>query len=103
MNETIGMGVIVLGLLVSIIGNVAYFRHKEFFSELLIGSIVDTSAFSIIMIGVMIYMGLSYFTLKIGMILILCLVINPLSSCAIGQSAYRSGFKPVKQEEDENV
>jgi len=103
MNETIGMAVLIGGLTLSIIGNVAYFFHREFFSELLIGSIVDTAGFSLILIGIIIYMGFSYFSLKVLIILILCFVINPIMSCAIGGSAYRSGFKPLKQEEDEDV
>ncbi|GLI54802.1 hypothetical protein PM10SUCC1_03170 [Propionigenium maris DSM 9537] len=103
MNEIIGMTVLGIGLIISIIGNIAYFYHKEFFTELLIGSIVDTAGFSLILIGIMIYMGLSYFSLKVLIILILCFVINPIMSCAIGGSAYRSGFKPLKQEEDEDV
>lgn len=103
MNETIGMIVIILGITVSIIGNIAYFFYKEFFSELLISTVVDTAGFSIILIGVIIRMGLSFFSLKVFMILLLSIALNPIMSCAIGQSAYRSGFKPLKQEEVEDV
>lgn len=103
MNETIGFIVIILGVSVSVIGNIAYFYYKEFFSELLIATIVDTAGFSLILIGTMIYMGFSYFSLKVFMILLLCIAINPITSCAIGQSAYRSGFKPLKQEDVEDV
>lgn len=103
MNENIGIIILVLGLLISIIGNIAYYFHKEFFTELLIASIVDTAGFSLMLIGIIIYMGISYFSLKVIMILVLSFTINPIMSCAIGQSAYRSGFKPLKQEDDPNV
>lgn len=103
MKENIGIIILVTGLLISVIGNIAYYLHKEFYSELLIATIVDTAGFSLMLMGVIIYMGISYFSLKVIMILVLNFTINPIMSCAIGQSAYRSGFKPLKQEDDPYV
>lgn len=101
--EGIGMIVIVAGMLISVVGNIAYFIYKEFYSELLISALIDTAGLSLILIGVMIYSGMTYFTMKVFLILGLCLFINPIITCALGQSAYISGFRPIKQEDSEDV
>lgn len=101
--EGIGIIVIVAGMLMSVIGNVAYFIYREFYSELLISALIDTAGLSLILIGVMMYSGVNYFTMKVFLILGLCLFINPIITSALGQSAYISGFRPIKQEDSEDV
>lgn len=99
----IGLIIISVGMLVTIFGNIAYFLYKEFYSEVLVSALVDTVGLSLVLIGAIIYSGINLFSLKIFLILVLCLLINPIITCALGQSAYISGFRPLKQEDDPNV
>lgn len=103
MNTIVGIIVISIGMLVTVFGNIAYFLYKEFYSEVLVSALVDTVGLSIVLIGAIIYSGINFFTLKVFLILILCLLINPIITCALGQSAYISGFRPLKQEDSEDV
>ncbi len=92
-NIIISLGVIFIGF-----GVYGLFRFGDFYSRVLIASKVDTVGLITVIFGVMIKQGLSFFSLKCLLILILALIINPLSTHAVARSAYYSGYKVKKGE-----
>ena len=98
MGNIIGNVIIGIGLVFVLFGVVGIFRFKNFFSRILVASKVDTVGFITIMIGVIVRQGLSYFSLKVALIALIMLLINPLITHSITRSAHYSGYKVRKEE-----
>jgi multicomponent Na+:H+ antiporter subunit G len=73
-----------------IVGMVGVFRFRRFFSRILITSTIESMGFLSILIGIVIYAGISFFALKTLLIMALFVLTNPLSTHSIGRSAYLS-------------
>jgi len=97
MVQTIGMIFIYAGLGFITFGVIGLYRFNHFYPRILVASKIDTVGFINVMIGVMLRNGLSSFTLKVGLILVLSLIINPLITHSIARSAYNSGYKIRKE------
>lgn len=97
MANMIGNIMIVLGIIFIAFGIFGIFRFSDFYSRVLIASKVDTVGFITIMAGVIVKQGFSYFSLKVLLILIMALIINPLSTHAVARSAFLSGYKVKKE------
>lgn len=98
MLNTVGDIVILVGIIFIVFGVYSIFRFRNFYSRILVASKVDTVGFITIMFGVIIKQGLSYFSLKVLLILLVMLIINPLTTHSIARSAYLSGYKIIKEE-----
>lgn len=98
MVDIIGDVIILAGIVFISFGVYGIFKFKNFYSRILVSSKVDTVGFFTIMSGVVLKQGLSYFSLKILMILLIMLVIFPLTTHSIARSAYLSGYKIKKEE-----
>jgi len=85
--------IISLGLIFISFGVFGIFRFKTIYSRILVASKVDTVGFITIMIGVIVKQGISFFSLKVLLILIIVLIVNPLTTHSIVRSAYLSGYK----------
>lgn len=94
----VGNVIICIGIIFVALGVYGIFRFSEFYSRILIASKVDTVGVITIMLGVIIKQGMSYFSLKVLLILIFMIIINPLVTHSIARSAYLGGYK-VKREE----
>jgi multicomponent Na+:H+ antiporter subunit G len=99
MITTIGYGLVWLGILIIAIGVLGTYRFNNFYPRILAAALIDTMGNITVLIGVMMIKGLSFFTLKVGIILLIMLVINPLSTHSIARSAYFSGYKVRKEQE----
>ncbi len=97
MQNYIGLTLIGLGIGFIAFGILGIYRFKNFYPRILVASKVDTVGFITIMIGVMVKHGLSYFSLKVFLIMILTLIINPLITHSIARSAFNSGYKIKKE------
>lgn len=97
MQNYIGLTLIGLGIGFIAFGLLGIYRFKNFYPRILVASKVDTVGFITIMIGVMVKHGLSYFSLKVFLIMILTLIINPLITHSIARSAFNSGYKIKKE------
>jgi multicomponent Na+:H+ antiporter subunit G len=87
----------IIGFSFIFLGIIGLFRFKNFYSRILITSKIEILGFLTLMIGLMLYTGLSTSTLKIFIITVLVIITNPLSTHAIARSAYKSGH-PIKKE-----
>jgi len=97
MWDVLGNLFIIIGLTFVLFGIFGVFRFNNFYSRILVASKVDTVGFITILTGVIIKKGFSFFSLKVILIMIIMLIINPLTTHSMARAAYRSGYK-VKQE-----
>ena len=88
---------IVIGLIFMAFGVLGIFRFKDYFSRVLIGGKVDTVGFITILIGLLLKNGVTYFSGKILLVLVLYIVTNPIATHAITRSAHLSGYKIKKE------
>lgn len=95
--ELSGNIIVVIGLVLMAFGVIGIFRFKDYFSRVLIGGKVDTVGLITILIGLMIKNGLTYFSGKILLVLVLYIVTNPIATHAITRSAHLSGYRIKKE------
>lgn len=95
-NEVIGIVFIIIGLVLITIGIFGLYKFRNFYQRASIASIIDSSGFIMVAIGIMIYIGLTLFSLKIGLIIFLMLLLNPLSNHVMVRGAYNSGLSNKK-------
>ena len=87
MNIIIGNSVIGLGVMMVFIGMYGFYKFKDFKSKLLVAATIDTMGLITVLIGAMIRGGISWFTLKVALILAVSLVINPVITSKIALGA----------------
>ena len=88
--EIAGNVVIIIGSVLTAFGVVGLFRFHDFYSRILVSAKIDTVGVITIIIGVALKHGLSFFTLKLILIMLLVLILNPLAAHIIARSAYSS-------------
>ncbi|HSN65790.1 MAG TPA: monovalent cation/H(+) antiporter subunit G [Fusibacter sp.] len=93
----LGTIIIYIGLIFVAFGIVGLFRFDNFYTRALTASKVDTVGYITILIGVMIKSGFTFLTLKVGVLLVITLIINPLTTHMITRSAYVSGYTIKKE------
>ena len=93
MAEITGNIIICAGIAFIAFGIFGIFRFGNFYSRVLISAKVDTVGFITIMAGVVIKQGISFFSMKIALILLLMIITNPLSTHSIARSAFFSGYR----------
>ena len=82
--------VIVAGIIFMLFGIIGLFRFKDFYPRILVTSKIDTVGAITLIIGLIIKHGLSFFSLKLVIIIVLLLLLNPLSGHIIARSAFLS-------------
>jgi len=82
--------VIAAGLLFILFGVVGMIKYKDFFTRILIAVKIDTVGAITVIIGLALKHGLSFFSLKLMLLMILLLIVNPLATHVIARSAYLS-------------
>lgn len=88
-----GRTVIIVGLFFIATGIYSVLAYREFYSRVVITAKVDTVGFITVLLGIMILEGLSFFSVKVLIIIIFEMITAPLSTHAIAHSAYLAGFK----------
>jgi multicomponent Na+:H+ antiporter subunit G len=92
-----GTIIIYIGLIFVSFGIVGLFRFDNFYTRALTASKVDTVGYITILFGVMIKSGFTFLSLKVGVLLVITLIINPLTTHMITRSAYVSGYTIKKE------
>ena len=85
--------VIGIGLLFMAFGIFGLYKYKDFYPSMLIASKVDTVGMLTVIIGVAIRHGVSFFTGKLLLIVVIILILNPLVAHVLTRSAYAAGHK----------
>lgn len=97
MLHIIGTILIVFGLSLIGLGIWGLFRFKHFYTRALIASLVDTAGYIALLAGIILRNGINFFSMKVLLILLLTIIINPLVTHAIIRSAFISGYKIGKE------
>lgn len=97
MIDILGLIFIVLGLVFIFIGSITIFLLKNFHLRLLVCSQIDTVGMLLFLIGILLKYHSVIYVPKIIIILLIALIINPITSYAIGKSAYLRGEHPKKE------
>lgn len=100
MSQWIGEIIIGAGLVIIAIGFIGIFRFRSFYGRLLLSSVIDTMGFLTVLIGVIVRQGLSFFSLKVLLLLVIVLLIGPVTTHKIGRSAWLSGYQVVQNDDD---
>lgn len=90
------------GSLLLLIGAIGLHRLPEFFTRTHAGSVTDTGAAGLILIGLMLQAGFSLITAKLLIILLFLWFTSPTASHVLAQSALRDGLKPKTENSSES-
>lgn len=97
MREIAGNIFLVLGIIFISFGVFGELKYKDLYSRILVASKVDTVGLLTILTGMIIKSGFNYFSFKILLIAILCVITNPMSTHSIAASAFNSGYGLKKE------
>ena len=89
--------IIIIGLIFTALGVFGTFRFNDFFNRILVTSKVDTVGFITILLGYMIRMGFSFFTLKVLILVVFYIITNPIATHATVRSADLRDYKIKKE------
>ena len=101
LQELIGSIVIWIGIAFMIFGVFGIYKLKDFYPRLLVASKVDTVGMLTLCIGFIIRSGISFFSGKLVLLVVIILILNPLVAHIMARSAFSSGVDVI-EEEDEN-
>ena len=85
-----GVGVIAL-----IVGSLGLVRLPDLYSRTHAVGMMDTAGVGFIILGLIIYEGLTLISFKLALIGIFLFFTSPIATHAVAQVAYRSGLKPL--------
>lgn len=91
--EMIGNAIIGIGIIFMIFGVIGLFMFKDFYPRLLIASKIDTVGLLTLLFGIVLHHGISFFSGKVLLIVIIILILNPLVAHIVARSAYHSGYQ----------
>ena len=89
-----------------IFGIIGIFRFKNFYARILISGNNDTVGAFTLIVGITMRHGLGFFSLKLLLLIILMIIINPLITHMTARSAWLSGYKVEDKdigEDEDNV
>jgi len=93
----LGNGIIIIGLGFMLFGVLGIFKFNDYFSRVLVGGKVDTVGFITVLVGIMLKTGVSFFSAKVLLVLVLYFITNPIATHAITRSAHLSGYRIKKE------
>lgn len=96
-HELIGMILIGIGIVFAGFGVFGIYYYKNFYTRASIASLIDSTGFLFMALGVIVYKGLSNFSYKTGFLIILVLLLNPLANHYIVRGAHTSGHRPGRE------
>jgi len=89
--EIAGSVLIVAGALLMLLGTLGLLKFKHFYPRILISSKIDTVGMLTLLLGLVVRHGISFFSAKIVLIIVILLILNPLVAHILSRSAYMSG------------
>lgn len=91
--EIAGNVIIAAGIIFMVFGIIGFYKFRNFYTRILVTAKIDTVGTFTLVIGIAVRHGLSYFSLKLLLLVFLLMIINPLVSHMTARSAYLSGYK----------
>ena len=97
-----GNVIIAAGIIFMLFGVIGLFKFKNFYSRILVASKIDTVGSFTLIIGIAVKHGAGFFSLKLILLIILMMILNPLIAHITARSAFLSGYKIGKQNKEDN-
>ena len=91
--QTLGNIIIFIGIIFMSFGVIGIFKFKNFYERIIISAKIDTVGAFTLIIGMIIKHGFGFFSLKLLLIMVLMVIINPLIAHITAGSAHASGYK----------
>ena len=91
--ETLGHIIIIAGMIFMLFGIIGLFKFENFYTRILVTAKIDTVGLLTVMIGLAVKHGVSFFSLKLLLLVCIMLILNPLATHMVARSAYLSGYK----------
>ena len=89
--EIAGNIVIAAGIVFLLFGVVGIFRFKSFYARILVTGKIESIGMLTLFSGISIKHGVSFFSLKLLLLIVIILILNPLATHIVARSAYLSG------------
>lgn len=93
---------LLIGSLLCVSGGVGILRFPDFYTRMHAVGVSDTLAAGMILIGLMLQSQESLVVIKLLLILLMMLFINPTASHALAKAAIQNGLKPVLDKTETN-
>lgn len=93
----------VLGLVFIFIGIFGMYRFPTFHSRLMASTLIDTSGYICILIGIILRWDIHTISIKLLFLIFVIIVINPIFTHFLIQSSWKSGHKEKVKENNENA
>ncbi len=94
----LGNTLLIIGIGFTLLGSAFILIFPHFYNRLLACSYIDTLGMIFILLGVLCRYHVQTQPLKIILLILIALIINPVSTYAIGRSAYLRGERPKKED-----
>ena len=91
------MGIAIAFMLVGVIG--MFQPGKDFYYRILVACKIDTVGMLTFSFGMALRHGLSFFTGKVLLILIIMIVLNPLVAHVVARCAHKSGYISIGEDD----
>ena len=88
-----GHVMIIAGLIFMFFGVIGIFKYKDFYPRVLVTSKIDTVGMTTVFIGLVLRHGVSFFSGKILLIMVIMLILNPLVAHFMARSAHAAGHQ----------
>ena len=101
MMYVLGYIIMGIGAAFMLFGVIGIFKpNRDFYYRILVACKIDTVGILTICIGIAIHHGVSFFTGKMFLIVIIILVLNPFVAHIMARAAHRSGYVSVCEDGD---
>ena len=91
--NALGSVIVAVGIVFILFGVIGIIKYKDFYQRILVTAKIDTVGVITIILGLAVKHGLSFFSLKVLLLMIILMIINPLATHMIARSAYLSGYR----------
>ena len=87
-----------VGCFFVVAASIGVVRFPDFYSRMHPAGQNDTLGQALILVGLIIYEGFSFVSIKLLLIIIFIFIVNPTATHAIAKAAYTAGVKPWEKE-----
>ncbi|MCX5512176.1 cation:proton antiporter [Kaistia algarum] len=93
-REIVGALFLVAGGTFFLIGAIGVHRMPDLFTRIHAASLADTAGVGLVLIGLMVYGGLTLVTVKLVFLLLFLMFMGPVATHALAAAALQAGLKP---------
>ncbi|MCL2811695.1 MAG: monovalent cation/H(+) antiporter subunit G [Clostridia bacterium] len=97
--QVVGDIFVIIGTVFILFGVIGLMKFKNFYTRILVTAKIDTVGVITVIIGIAIKHGLSFFSMKVLLLMGIVMIVNPLASHMIARSAYLSGYQTEGQDD----